>query len=114
MLFLAGFPLPVSIIGRIFALIELVRSVADFIMSPVLLKIAKVASGGPQLRLGGLHEAMLITIYITIFGAVICLILYPAGGVRLRAPDLQGWIKEGKPALQSPDLAAALRRSARH
>lgn len=42
---LAAFSLPSRIVGRTFALVELVRSVADFILAPVMLGIARVVSG---------------------------------------------------------------------
>src|SRR6185437_8630325 len=44
-LYLAAFPLPSRLVGRIFARVELVRPVADFILAPVMLGVARVARG---------------------------------------------------------------------
>lgn len=47
-LWVAGFALPSKMIGRTFALVELVRSEADFIIAPVLLGVAVTVSGGGE------------------------------------------------------------------
>jgi hypothetical protein len=109
-LFLAGQSLPSKIIGRIFALIELVRSVADFIMAPVLLRIAKVASGQHRIAATGIHDAIWITLLIALGATFLGIVLYILGGSRLQIPKLEDWIKGGRPALQSPLLLQILRQ----
>lgn len=112
-LFLAGMPLPSKILGRIFALIELVRSVADFIMAPVIAKIARASPGAKQTTAMGVEQAMEITLAIIAAGLLACLALYLLGGLRLPTPDLKSWIEEDGTALTSPPLAHLLRRGGR-
>jgi hypothetical protein len=108
-LYLAGFPLPSKIIGRVFALVELVRSLADYIMAPVIAKIAREGSHKPPLDWLGVREAAGITLWIAVAFTVVGALLWIAGGVGLPVPDIQGWIKENKPAIRSPVLLARLR-----
>jgi MFS family permease len=108
-LFVAGLSLPSQMLGRIFALIELVRSVADFIMAPVLVRIAKISSSGHGLAASGIHEAMWVALLIAVCGTVLAGALYLLGGARLRQPDIQGWVEGNRPAVHSPKLLAAIR-----
>lgn len=109
-LFIAGFALPSKILGRIFALVELVRSDADFILSPVMLSLAKVSAGTPDMS--RVHLALWITIAIAAAGTLACLALFALGGRGLAKPDLTGWLKRDRPATDSPPLAAAVREKA--
>jgi MFS family permease len=110
-LFLAGFSLPSTILGRIFALVELVRSVADFILSPVMLKIARMTASGPApVDTSGIHIALAITVALTLAGTAFAFLLLLAGGRPLPQPDIVAWLKRQQTAIQSPPLLAALRR----
>jgi MFS family permease len=110
-LFLAGFSLPSTILGRIFALVELVRSVADFILSPVMLKVARVSGSGPSpIDVSGIHIALGITIALTLAGTAFALMLLLAGGTPLPQPDLVAWLKRQQTAIHSPPLLAVFRR----
>jgi MFS family permease len=108
-LYLAGFPLPSKIIGRVFALVELVRSLADYIIAPVIAKIAREGSHKPPLDWPGVHEAAGVTLWITVGFTVVGALLWVAGGVGLPVPDIQGWLTQNKPAIRSPVLLARLR-----
>jgi len=111
-LFFTGFSLQAALLGRIFALIELVRSVADFILSPVLLKVARVTTLSPQpVDLGGIHQAAFVTLTIAIAWTIIPLALLLLGGSALPKPNIAAWLKENKPAVDSPRLLALLRKS---
>jgi hypothetical protein len=114
-LFLAGFSLSSQMIGRIFALVELVRTVPDFILAPVMLEIASAASAssGAQLSLEGLRTALAATLALTLAATLFGVFLYAASGLRLPRPDLKRWIEGGGRALDSPQLLAALRPSAK-
>jgi MFS family permease len=72
-LFLCGLPLQANLLGRIFALIELVRSAADFIIAPVMLRIARLASGSLNhaIEMNGFHEAIFITLMIAVAATAI-------------------------------------------
>ena len=98
------------VIGRVFALVELVRSLADYIMAPVITRIAQESSRKPPLDWPGVHEAAGVTLWITVGFTVLGALLWIAGGIGLPVPDIQGWIKENKPAIRSPVLLARLRR----
>ncbi len=108
-LYLAGFPLSAQKIGRIFALVELVRSVADYILAPVVMRIAEEASGGGAAALRGIHEASRVAVAISIGFTVFGIGLYLLGGGGLPRPDLKGWIEQQRPAIDSPELLARVR-----
>jgi Major Facilitator Superfamily len=109
-LFMAGLALPSQIIGRTFALVELVRSVADYILAPVMLKVAHVASGHGGLNAAGVREAIWITLAITGASALAGIALFLLGGASLPRPDLEGWLAQKGPAIGSPKLAQRVRK----
>ncbi|HEY2037040.1 MAG TPA: MFS transporter [Steroidobacteraceae bacterium] len=110
-LYLAAFSLPSRIVGRTFALVELVRSVADFILAPVTLGVARVASGALQPSAAGLRFAIWLTLAVTAVLTLGGIALYLLGGVGLPRPDLVAWIEHNRPAIGSPPLAQKLRES---
>lgn len=111
-LYLAAFSLPSRIVGRTFALVELVRSVADFILAPVMLGIARLASGGgAHPSAAGLHTALWITLLITLGATAGGTLLYMLGGVGLPKPDIDAWIERNRPAIRSPRVAETLRET---
>lgn len=110
-LYLAGFPLPSRIIGRVFALVELVRSLADYIIAPVTGRIAQQGSAVPPLDWHGVHEAASVTVWITIGFTAIGVLLWRAGGIGLPVPDIHGWIRQNRPAMRSSPLFARMRRA---
>lgn len=113
-LFMAGFSLPSKMVGRTFALVELVRSEADFIIAPVMLQVAQMSSLGQVLSHDGIKTAIWITILFTAGITLFGIVLYIAGaGFRLPRADLAGWLEHGGPALESPALGAAIRRPKR-
>lgn len=108
-LYLAGFSLPSKMVGRTFALVELVRSVADFILAPVMLEVARVVSGGAHPTAAGIGKALWITLYITIALTVFGIMLYLLGNAGLPKPDLEAWLEKNRPAIGSPPLGQAIR-----
>ncbi len=108
-LYLAGFPLQSKIIGRVFALVELVRSLADYIIAPVIAKIAEVASRAPPLDWPGVHAAAAVTLWITGGFTLVGVALWVAGGMGLPRPDIGAWIERNQPAIRSTPLLARLR-----
>lgn len=97
-LWLAGFTLPAKLVGRVFALVELVRAEADYIVAPILRKIATTSAG----RAGaahGIRHAVAITVLISIGSIVVCVAVWLAGRRRFERPDLERYVEEGKPAL---------------
>lgn len=109
-LFMAGLSLPSAILGRIVALIELVRSVGDFVLAPVMLEYARSASGGGRLDADGVHIAVIATIGCAVAATLIGLFLFVAGGGGLPRPKLKPWIDEDdEEAIASPPLLARWR-----
>ena len=111
-LWIAGMALPSKMVGRTFALVELVRSEADFLLGPVLLEVAQMWSGGGKKLTGaGFHHAVWVTLLVTAATTAFMVVLYLIGGVKLEVPNLEAWLKENKPAFGSPPLAATLRNA---
>ena len=108
---IAAFSLPSKIVGRVFALVELVRSVADYILAPLMLAGAQVASGGKTPNAHGIAEALGITLMVTAAATVFGIALHLLGGARLPKPDLNRWLKQNQPAIESPSLAESVREA---
>ncbi|MFI5758598.1 MFS transporter [Streptomyces sp. NPDC051569] len=104
-LFLAGFSVPVLKIGPTFALVELLRSEAAFLIGPVLLHLA-LTTGITH----GFHLAVLITMSMALAGVLLIVVVYVLGGARPRPPELEAWITGESTAYHSPPLAAAIRK----
>lgn len=107
-LYMAGFPLPSQIIGRVFALVELVRSLADYIIAPVIAQIAQERSAR-QLDAQGVHLGVWVTLWLTIAFTLGGAVLYVLGRGGLPRPALEGWLANRNPAIPSTPLLARLR-----
>jgi len=109
-LWMASLSLESKMVGRIFALVELVRSEANFLMAPIILKIAQGASGGSgAVSTTGFHLGIWITLGLTVTLTVLGVVIYLAGGAGMQRPDLRVWLKENRPAWASPELFAIAR-----
>jgi MFS family permease len=106
-LFVAGFSLPSLNLQRVFAIIELLRAVAAFMIAPVFAHFAATVGGGPT---EGVSIALWIGIGLAVLGAVIGVLLYLLGRARPQAPDLDAFLDGDAPAWYSPPLLATLRR----
>jgi MFS family permease len=104
-LFMAGLSVPSTRLGPTFALVELLRAEAAFLVGPVLVHIAMTRADLSH----GVLLAMWITLVVVAAGAVASLAVLLAGGARPQAPDLPSWMSGDSPAYHSPRLAAALR-----
>jgi hypothetical protein len=105
-LFQAGFSLRSAQLPRVFALIELLRGVAAFMVGPILLHIAKTVGGNP---VSGTKTGIWVAFGIAAGGALVATALFALGRARLQRPDLEPWLDGESPAIDSPPLAAALR-----
>jgi MFS family permease len=105
-LFQAGFSLKSAQLPRVFALIELLRGVAAFMVGPILLHLAQTVGGNP---VSGTKTAIWICFGIAAGGAVIAAALFLLGRARLQTPDLEPWLEGEAPAVDSPPLLAAVR-----
>jgi hypothetical protein len=64
---------------------------------------------GATPNLAGLHDAVAVTLLISLAGLVVVIALHVAGGCSLPSPHLQAWLKQNRPAIASPHLGQALR-----
>jgi nucleotide-binding universal stress UspA family protein/MFS family permease len=108
-LFLAGFSLRSAAVQRVFAILELLRAVAAFMIVPILLHFATTLAGLPTPQLS---TALWICFGLAAGGAVVFTMLYVLGGVRPAAPALERWMTGQEPAWESPPLLALLRHRA--
>ncbi|WP_405591612.1 MFS transporter [Streptomyces sp. NBC_01190] len=105
-LFLAGFSVSALQLGPTFALVELLRSEAAFLVGPVLVHLAITRSSLQN----GFHLSVLIVLIFAVVSGVLLLGLYLAGGARPAAPDLAGWISGTSTGYHSPPLFSRFRK----
>ncbi|HEU4973694.1 MAG TPA: MFS transporter [Baekduia sp.] len=104
-LFLAGFSLPAPQLPRIFAMVELLRGVAAFLVAPLLLHLAQTTGGG---QAAGIRTTMWVLFGLVCGGALLAAAIYLAGGQRLERPQLERWLGGEGSAKESHPLGAAL------
>jgi MFS family permease len=104
-LFTAGFSLPSAQIQRVFAVVELLRGVAAFMVAPIVLHLSKTVAGDPAT---GTRIGVWVCFGIAAGGALLAGYLYILGRVRLRPPRLEQWLDGEGPAFESPPLAAGI------
>jgi hypothetical protein len=59
--------------------------------------------------MSGFHDAIYITLGISVLLTMLGTILFVAGAPGLQRPDLRRWLKDDKPAWTSPELLAPAR-----
>ena len=104
-LFMAGLSVPSRRLGPTFALVELLRAEAAFLVAPVLLAIAKAMTDLPE----GVFDAALIAVVLCAVATLLLALLFAAGGVGLHPPDIEAWLGGEESAFESPPLVASLR-----
>jgi MFS family permease len=105
-LFVAGFSLAAFNLQRVFAIVELLRAVAAFMMAPVFAHFAATVGSG---EFGGTGIALWIGAGLAVTGALLAVALYVLGGARPEAPDVDTFLAGAAPAYPSPPLLARLR-----
>jgi nucleotide-binding universal stress UspA family protein/MFS family permease len=105
-LFLAGFSLRAASIQRVFAILELLRAVAAFMIVPILLHFATTAVGTatPVMR-----TALWICFGLSVGGALVGIGLYTFGRVRPQAPSVTTWMRGEEAGWYSPPLGKSAR-----
>lgn len=98
--------MPAPRLGPTFALVQLLRAEAAFLLAPLLLR---VATAGPELAAGVRDASVLIALAMATGGILLTGVLL-LGGSSPQAPDLQRWVDGDGPAYRSPPLMALLRR----
>ena len=109
-LFVAGFALRATNLQRVFAIVELLRAVAAFMIAPIFAHFALNVSGGLD---EGVGIALWIGFALAVLGGVVPVVLYWLGGARPEKPDVEGFLAGKGPAYHSPPLLARLRGSRR-
>jgi MFS family permease len=105
-LFVAGFALRATNLQRVFAIVELMRAVAAFLIAPIFAHFAENVSGGFN---HGVGIVLWIGFAFAILGGAVPVVLYLLGGARTEAPDLEGFLAGENAAYYSPPLLARLR-----
>lgn len=105
-LFVAGFALRATNLQRVFAIVELMRAVAAFLIAPIFAHFALNASGGFD---SGVGIVLWIGFALAILGGLVPVALYWLGGARPETPDIEGFLAGEDAAYYSPPLLARLR-----
>jgi MFS family permease len=105
-LFVAGFSLASANLQRVFAIVELLRAVAAFMVAPIFFYFA--ATVGSDIYVGT-QAALWIGFGLAIVGALVGVALYALGGARPQTPDLPTFLAGKEPAWYSPPLLALVR-----
>jgi hypothetical protein len=105
-LFVAGFSLPAANLQRVFAIVELMRAVAAFMIAPIFAHFAATVGGNLD---AGTGDALWIGLGIAVGGALLGVAIYALGGARPQAPDIDRFLSGAAPAWYSPPLLARVR-----
>lgn len=106
-LYLVGFSVHSAGVQRVFAIVELLRGVAAFMIAPILLRVALTTGGTIK---AGTTTALWICFGISAGGALVGISLYALGGARPVTPAFVQWLAGESTALDSPRLLGAVRR----
>jgi hypothetical protein len=109
-LFVAGFSLPSANLQRVFAIVELLRAVAAFMVAPIFFHFAATVSDNLN---DGTTVALWVGLGLALGGAGLGVAIYGLSGARPQTPDLDKFLGGVSPAWDSPPLLARLRRSDR-
>jgi MFS family permease len=105
-LFVAGLSLRSQNLQRVFAIVELFRAVAAFMIAPVFAHFATTL--GPNL-ISGTGTMLWVGLGLAASGAAFGVILYGLGGARPQTPNLERFMDGDAPAWYSPPLLARVR-----
>lgn len=108
-LFLAAFSIESPLLPRVFAIVELLRGVAAFLVGPLLLQLAMRNGRTPAV---GNKAGVYVACGLVLLGAVIASVVLALGRHRLRAPVIDPWLAGEQPALTSAPVGDALRTDA--
>ena len=100
-LFVAGFSLQAANLQRVFAVVELMRACAAFMIAPIFAHFAATVGTQPY---GGVGIALWIGAGLALAGASIAFSLYVIRGARPAAPDIDLFLSGEGPAWYSPPL----------
>jgi MFS family permease len=107
-LFVAGFSLLSASLQRVFAIVELMRAVAAFMIAPIFAHLAATVGGSLD---AGTGIALWIGLGLAVGGALTGVAIYALGGARPQTPDVERFVAGEAPAWYSPPLLARVRRN---
>jgi MFS family permease len=105
-LFCAGFSLPAANLQRVFAIVELLRAVAAFMIAPIFAHFALTVGGNPR---AGTGIALWIGLGLAVGGAGAAVLIYLLGGARPQAANMVAFLGGEGPGWHSPPLLDAVR-----
>jgi nucleotide-binding universal stress UspA family protein len=105
-LFVAGFSLPAVNLQRVFAIVELFRAVAAFMIAPIFVHFAATVGGNLD---DGTRTALWIGLALAVIGLLFAVGIYALSGARPQKPDIAGFLAGRNPAWYSPPLLAHVR-----
>jgi MFS family permease len=107
-LYVVGFSVPAADLQRVFAIIELLRGVAAFMIAPIMLHFALTVGSSAST---GTTTALWICFGISAGGALTAVSLYALGRVRPTTPRFERWLAGESTGWDSPPLLAAIRKA---
>jgi MFS family permease len=108
-LFIAAWSVESQLVGRVFALVELLRAEAAYLVGPVLLHLMMTHGGSSPDPRAGFHVAMWLDCVVAIVGSGAVALWFLSSGARLTRPDLAGWLDGDAKAIESPRSVELLR-----
>ena len=106
-LFGAGFTQLAPTLQRVFAMVELLRAVAAFLLAPIFVYLAASIGGS---SVAGTRVVLWISLAIVVVGTALAVAVYVAGGARPQTPRMTMFLDGDGPALDSPPLLSRFRR----
>lgn len=103
-LFMAGLSVKPMLVGRAFALVEMLRLAGAFAIVPAFTYFAMAYGMTPPRMMLGLHYMYWVILIGLVVTIGICSAIFLLGGARIHAPDLRAYLEDQEPALESPPV----------
>jgi MFS family permease len=103
-LFVGGLSVSSKLVGRAFALVEMLRLAGAFAMVPAFTHFAQVYGTQPMALTQGLRPVFWVIFGIMVGTLGICTLIFVVGGARLHPPDLECYLGGEGEALESPPI----------
>lgn len=105
-LFVAGLSVQPNLIGRAFALVEMLRLAGAYALVPAFLHFAQIYGMQPTELTAGVRLIFWVIFGLMLATLAITSVIYYIGRARLHPPDLKVYLEENRQALDSPPLVA--------
>lgn len=103
-LFMASLSVRPQLVGRAFALVELLRLAGAYAFVPAFTYLATVNGATGAGLASGVRSVGVVTLGILLATLVVATTIFFVGGARIHAPDLQAYLNENQTALDSPPM----------